>query len=86
MKLSAWAKKQGISYMTAWKWHKAGTLPVKSVQLSSGTILVDEKEDVGDNIDILNCAVKDIDSTIIKMCEKIYGKEKAIEIGIIIGK
>jgi predicted site-specific integrase-resolvase len=28
MKLSRWAKKQGISYRTAWRWFKMGQLPV----------------------------------------------------------
>ena len=41
MKLSDWAKSQGISYQTAWRWFKAGKLPVKTVQTPSGTILVE---------------------------------------------
>jgi putative resolvase len=45
MKLSAWAKKQGISYRTAWRWFKEGTLPVIAEQTKTGTILiVDEVE------------------------------------------
>ena len=40
MKLSAWAKEQGIGYLTAWRWFKNGTLPVPAVQLKTGTILV----------------------------------------------
>jgi putative resolvase len=40
MKLSEWAKSQGISYRTAWRWFKAGILPIKSKQLSNGTILI----------------------------------------------
>src|ERR1700722_20197621 len=40
MKLSEWAKKQGISYRTAWNWFKAGSLPVEAIQTASGTILV----------------------------------------------
>ena len=42
MKLSAWAKKQGISYRTAWRWFKDGTLPVEVEQTPTGTILVKE--------------------------------------------
>src|SRR5208282_2593957 len=42
MKLSTWAKKQGISYRTAWRWFKSGILPVPSKQLSNGTIIVTE--------------------------------------------
>lgn len=43
MKLSDWARKQGISYLTAWRWFKAGKLPVPAVQLPTGTILVQER-------------------------------------------
>jgi len=42
MKLSDWACKQGISYLTAWRWFKAGQLPVPARQLPTGTILVEE--------------------------------------------
>lgn len=44
MKLSEWAKRQGITYKTAWRWFKAGTLPVPYTQLPSGTILVHPPE------------------------------------------
>lgn len=40
MKLSVWAKKQGITYRTAWNWFKKGNLPVKAVQMKTGTIIV----------------------------------------------
>jgi putative resolvase len=42
MKLSDWARKQGVSYLTAWRWFKSGKLPVPARQLPSGTILVAE--------------------------------------------
>ncbi len=42
MKLSTWAKKQGISYRTAWRWFKEGKLPVEVEQTATGTILVKE--------------------------------------------
>lgn len=44
IKLSVWAKKQGITYRTAWKWFKSGKLPAKAVQLSTGTILVEDND------------------------------------------
>jgi putative resolvase len=44
MKLSIWAKKQGVSYKTAWRWFKDGNLPVPAEQTSSGTILIKEIE------------------------------------------
>ena len=42
MKLSTLSAKQGISYTTAWRWWKAGKLPVFSEQVASGTIIVHE--------------------------------------------
>ena len=44
MKLSVWAKEQGISYKTAWRWWKAGTMPVPVEQLASGTVIVHEQK------------------------------------------
>ena len=44
MKLSVWAKSQGISYMSAWKWFHEGILPVKAYQLPNGTIIVDDSK------------------------------------------
>ena len=41
MKLSAWAKQQGIAYVTAWRWFKTGKLPVPAYKAPSGAILVD---------------------------------------------
>ena len=41
MKLSDWARQQGISYITAWRWFWAGKLPVPACQLPTGTILVE---------------------------------------------
>ena len=41
MKLSEWARRNGISYKTAWLWWKKGKLPVPAHQTPTGTILVD---------------------------------------------
>ena len=49
MKLSEWAKLQGVSYRTAWNWFKAGALPVKAVQTDTGTILVDPARSVSES-------------------------------------
>lgn len=43
MKLADWAKKQGISYLTAYRWFKEGKLPTKAYQSDSGTIIVEEE-------------------------------------------
>lgn len=40
MKLSVWAKSQGLQYKSVWKMWKAGKLPIPSEQLPTGTILV----------------------------------------------
>lgn len=53
IKLSKWAKNNGLSYATAYSMFKRGKLPVKSVQFETGTILVEESSK-------LMCKVKDI--------------------------
>jgi len=42
MKLSEYAKKVGVSYRTAWRWWKQGTLG--GYQLPSGTIIIEEED------------------------------------------
>ena len=44
MKLSQWAKKQGISYKTAWKLWDSGGIP-NACQLPTGTVLIVEPTD-----------------------------------------
>ena len=59
MKLSTWAKNQGIHYHTAWTWFKQGKLPVKAKQLPSGTIVIEENSPV------------DVKNEAIQLCEKL---------------
>jgi predicted site-specific integrase-resolvase len=41
MKLSNWAKENGVTYITAYRWWKQGALPVRAEQIkSTGTIIV----------------------------------------------
>lgn len=40
MKLSDWARSQGITYKTAYRWFKDGNLPIEAQQMPTGTILV----------------------------------------------
>ena len=40
MKLSAWAKANGLTYKTAWRMWRDGTLPIPAEQLATGTVLV----------------------------------------------
>lgn len=42
MKLSVWAKRQGISYKTAWRLWRSGKFPLPGEQLATGTIIVKE--------------------------------------------
>jgi predicted site-specific integrase-resolvase len=43
MKLSEWAKQEGIHYTTAHRWFHEGVLPVDAIQLETGTILVQDE-------------------------------------------
>jgi putative resolvase len=45
VKLSAWAKSQGISYKTAWRMWKDGRLPVPAEQMATGTVIVHAESD-----------------------------------------
>lgn len=42
MKLADWARKQGIAYLTAYRWFKDDKLPAKAYQSDSGTIIVED--------------------------------------------
>lgn len=46
MKLADWARKNGIDYKTAYRMFRAGTLPVRSEQFATGTIVVHLDEPV----------------------------------------
>lgn len=47
MKLSHWARQNGITYKTAWLWWKHGKLPVPARQMPTGTIIVDVPDRAG---------------------------------------
>jgi len=58
MKLSKWAIKVGLTYDTAYNLFRSGKLPVKSIQLETGTILVEEDSPlVEDERVIIYCRV-----------------------------
>ncbi len=50
MKLSQWAKEQGLSYKGAWRMWKTGQLPVPAEQLPTGTILIKDVKAGGDAV------------------------------------
>jgi putative resolvase len=41
MKLSEWARRNGVHYQTAYRWFRSGTLPVPARKLPTGTTLVE---------------------------------------------
>ena len=47
VKLSVWAKREGIHYMTAWRWWRNGKLPVPAYQAPSGSVIISLPEDRG---------------------------------------
>ncbi|MCK9477760.1 MAG: hypothetical protein M0R46_17745 [Candidatus Muirbacterium halophilum] len=47
MKLSDWAKKQGVSYLTTLRWYHAGKIK-NAIQIDTGTILVNENRNFDD--------------------------------------
>lgn len=50
MKLKTWADKTGVKYLTAYRWFKAGTLPVPAYQTSSGTIIVEDADETKEKL------------------------------------
>ena len=50
MKLSEWARKQGISYKTARRWVRQGKMPIPFEQTPTGTILVKEPEAISHTV------------------------------------
>jgi predicted site-specific integrase-resolvase len=59
MKLSEWAKSQGISYRTAHRWFKAGKLPVDSYQSDTSTIIVNpiKTKPISNKLIVIYCRV-----------------------------
>lgn len=44
MKLSLWAKKEGIHYNTAYRWYREGTMPVRAWKSESNSIFVEDSK------------------------------------------
>jgi len=76
--IKSMGKKQGISYRTAWNWFKSNSLPVKSFQTPSGTILVEETNFVKEKTEIFVDIYARVSSSIkkqdlenqVKLCEQ----------------
>lgn len=76
MKLSEWARRNGLSYRTAWKLFKGGNLPVSAHQLKTGTILVSEGEELKKSNEVaLYCRISSrdqrngLDSQVARLCQ-----------------
>lgn len=65
MKLSDWADKQGIAYLTAYRWFKSGRLPVSAYQSESGTIIVQDESEVPEQ-SMVSLQSSDIISIVLK--------------------
>jgi putative resolvase len=50
MKLSVWARQQGITYKTAWRLWKEGKLPIPSEQLATGTVILHPPVDTAEGV------------------------------------
>ena len=40
MRLKDWAEQQGVHYQTAWRWARAGKMPVPTIKTETGQYLV----------------------------------------------
>ncbi len=85
MKLSEWAKKQGISYRTALRWFHGGTLPVEAEQVSTGTIIVKVETVLEDKKMALYACVSssdqkpNLDSQVVRLTQFAVEKKLLIE-------
>ncbi len=66
IKLSEWAKKNGLTYATCYRWFRDGALPVKAHQnKSTGTIFVEEDTEV-DNSSTMELFLKTMNKFILE--------------------
>jgi hypothetical protein len=79
MKLSDWAKKQGISYLTAYRWFKDGKLPVEAYQSESGTIIVKDDSDTSEQSMAGNNQSSDIMSIFLKKTVEFSKSNASVE-------
>ncbi len=74
MKLSEYAKKNNISYKTAWNHFKAGKIP-NARQLPTGTVVIDENETLKDKlISTQRELIKEQEEKIKRLEEELKGK------------
>ena len=73
MKLSEWAKINGISYGTSYRWFKEGKLPVEAIQTKSGTILIKDAQIIYEYEE--THALENMLGLINYFCMKLFGPE-----------
>jgi hypothetical protein len=79
MKLKDWADKQGISYLTAWRWFKAGDPRLANAyQSESGTIIVPD-ESASSELSMNSVQDSDVMAVILKKTVEFSKNEYAIE-------
>ena len=61
MKLSVWAKQQGLTYKAAWRMWKSGRLPVPAEQLPTGTVILHPPAPISDSGVVLYARVSSND-------------------------
>ncbi len=80
MKLKDWADKQGISYLTAWRWFKAGDPRLADAyQSDSGTIIVPDENDASSEYQMLGNVSNDVMSTVLKKTVELSKNNGTIE-------
>lgn len=78
MKLSDWAEKQGIAYLTAYRWFKSGRLPVPAYQSDSGTIIVQDESEISEQ-SMVSTQSNDIMSMVLKKTVEISKTGGSVE-------
>jgi hypothetical protein len=80
MKLKDWADKQGIAYLTAWRWFKAGDPRLANAyQSSSGTIIVPDETDFLEQPMVSNNQATEVMSLFLKKTVEFSKNNSSIE-------
>jgi putative resolvase len=61
VKLSEWARRNGVHYQTAWLWAKEGRMPVPVIKTDTGRYLVLETPANEDGRTVAYCRVSSAD-------------------------
>jgi predicted site-specific integrase-resolvase len=84
VKLSGWARINGVSRQSAWRWLHAGVLAVPARQLATGTILVEaalaaqgRRLVVIDDAEVADDLLRDMVEVLTGFCARLYGRRSA---------